>query len=149
VTEADLLRKLSAIEALIAGATTPGEREAAESAKNRISSRIKEAHPASQDFHFSIPDVWARKLFIALASRAGLSPFRYRGQRRTTLVLHCRPSQQLLIWSQFREAERQLRQYLDEVTTRVIQQAVGATTDDVKEHAAAGALLAGGGSENS
>ena len=39
------------------------------------------------ELQFSIADPWSRQLFLALARRYGLRPYRYRRQRRTTVML--------------------------------------------------------------
>lgn len=135
MTEADLLRKLAAIEALLKGATTPGEESAARAAQERIASRLGELPARDEDFHFTIPDVWGRKLFTALATKLGLRPFRYRGQRRTTLVVRTKEDKKALLWKQFLSAHETLAQYLDQVTERVIREALGQATEDVEERA--------------
>jgi len=85
--EERLKQKLRAIEALFAGATTAGERYAAERARERISSRLQELRGDAQvEWQFSLTP-WSRRLLIALAKRYGLQPYRYRRQRRTTLVV--------------------------------------------------------------
>src|SRR5258708_33328364 len=84
-----LFEKLRRIEALHAGATSPGERDAAENAMRHIRERLarleKEEPPV--EYKFTFADSWSRKLFMALARRYGLRPFRYRGQRYTTLMI--------------------------------------------------------------
>lgn len=71
--EAKLLEKLRAIEALFAGATTPGERAAAADARARIQLRLdkmaEEAPPV--EYRFTLADGWSRKLFMALCRRYG------------------------------------------------------------------------------
>jgi hypothetical protein len=77
------------IEALFAGATTPGERLAAEAALARIKGRLADAQrtAAAIELQFSIADPWSRQLFLALARRYGLRPYRYPRQRRATVML--------------------------------------------------------------
>lgn len=106
MTEADLLRKLAAIEALLTGATTDGERDAAQAAKERVEAKLQTAPAACQDFHFTLTEAWGRKLFSAMAKKYGLEPFRYRGQRRTTLVIHTTPVKQHEFWRQYLAAHQ-------------------------------------------
>lgn len=136
MTEADLLRKLAAIEALLRGATSEGEEAAASAARERLAARLGQLAPREQDFHFTIPDLWGRKLFTALATKLGVEPFRYKGQRRTTLVLRTTEETKTLLWTQFLTAHETLSQYLDEVTGRVIREALGQASDDVAERPA-------------
>lgn len=75
-TDAEIREKLRKIEALFAGATTPGERQAAEAARERILERLKrfEETQKPEEWRFSLENPWSRKLFVALARRYGLRP---------------------------------------------------------------------------
>lgn len=137
-TESALRERLRKIEALFAGAGTPGERDAAGAALRRIRARLDEAKQSSRpvEMQFSIHDPWSRKLFIALARRYGLRPFRHYRQRRTTLMLEV-PQAFLdtVFWPEFQELDMALRTYLDAVTERVIQEEVHKDTADAEERA--------------
>jgi len=75
--EARLREKLHKIEALFAGAGTAGEKAAAGAAADRIRALLGNAvgSEAPQEIRFSVPDIWSRKLFIALCRRYGIRPF--------------------------------------------------------------------------
>ncbi len=135
MTEAELKRKLAAIEALLHGATTDGERAAA---KNVLEALKKKGHAEKEEeLQFTIPDVWARKLFIAMVKKAGFEPYRLRGQRRTTVMVFGKKSFVIdTLWKQFVEAQRVLAEYLQEVTDRVIRETLGEATDEAKERPA-------------
>jgi hypothetical protein len=127
VDEAKLIEKLRLVEALFAGAATDGERAAAESAKQRILKRLhfweREAPPV--EYRFSLGDTWSRKVFVALLRRYGIRPYRYRRQRRTTVM--ARISKRFLdetLLPEFREISGTLQTYLADVTDRVIAQAI-------------------------
>ncbi len=128
--EQELLEKLRLIEALWAGATTPGERNAASNAAQRVQARIDAVHEESsqeEEYQFSMGDDWTRKLFVALARRHGLEPYRYPRQRRTTVML--RVDKQFLdqtLWPRFKEVSNILSTYLAEVTDRVISETIKA-----------------------
>src|SRR5438094_10596838 len=87
--ESRLIEKLRKIEILFARTTNPGERQAAESALERIRQRLTELEKAERpvEFRFSLVDGWSKSLFIALLRRYGLKPYRYTGQRRTTVMV--------------------------------------------------------------
>ena len=87
--EAELRAKLRKIEALFARPGTDGERRAAETALGRILQRLKQAQQADRliEIKFTFPDHWARRLFVALCRRYELNPYRYKRQRRTTVML--------------------------------------------------------------
>jgi hypothetical protein len=144
--EARLLEKLRAIEALFAGATTDGERVAAAEARRRIQLRLKDFEQADPpvEYKFRVADGWSAKLFMALCRRYGIKPFRYSGQRRTTLMAKV-PKRFVneTLWPEFQELSNVLRKHLDEVTERIIAAAVHEDVSDAAETAPAGELGTG------
>jgi hypothetical protein len=123
--EKALYEKLRRIEALHAGATTPGERDAAANAIRHIRERLERAEKDDPpvEYKFTLADGWSRKLFMALARRYGLHPFRYRRQRYTTVMV--RVSKGFVngtLWPEFVELDRVLRETLDRATDRVLGQ---------------------------
>ena len=107
----NLRDKLRKIEALFAGAATPGERQAAGAAAERI--RLQLAAAASTEpeieMRFSIPNPWSRRLFIALCRRYGLKPFRYARMKRQTVVIKApRTFLEHTLWPQFVEIDTAL-----------------------------------------
>lgn len=137
-SEAELRDKLRKIEALFGGAATAGERNAAGAALDRIRAKLAEMRGASPatEMQFSMPDMWSRRLFVALCRRLGLEPYRYRRQRHTTVVLRApRRVVDDVLWPQFTELNDALRQYLDEVTLRVIREEVFADASEAPEMA--------------
>ena len=85
----ELLARLRKIEALMAGAGTAGERQAANAALDRVKARLAEQarHDPPIELQFSMADAWSRQLFVALCRRNGLKPYRYYRQKRTTVML--------------------------------------------------------------
>src|ERR1700682_1377460 len=85
--EGTLLEKLRKIEALHAGTTIDGEREAARRAAERIRARLAELRGREEDIEllYRLPDPWKRRLFVAVCRRYGLKPFREPGRRSTTV----------------------------------------------------------------
>lgn len=125
--ESELKDKLRKIEALFAGATTEGERLAAQDARHRILARLREAESREHvvEMRFSLGDGWHLKLFLALCRRYGLQPYRSRGQRRTTVMLRVAPSfADQILWPEFTQLADALREYLDEATERIIREEV-------------------------
>lgn len=121
--EAKLLDKLRHIEALFAGATTEGERDAAEAARGRIEKRLAEVtrEDPAVEYRFSMPDGWYRKVFLALLRRYGLRPYRYSGQRHTTVMV--KVSKRFVdetLWPEYEQIAQVLRKHLDEITDRLI-----------------------------
>jgi hypothetical protein len=138
MTEAQLREKLRKIEALFHGAATSGEKSAAEAALHRVRahlSDVKEAEPLPE-IQFSMPDNWSRQLFLALARRYGLKPYRRSRQRRTSVTLRtARDFVDEIFWPEFQELNRTLHAYLNEVTLRVIREEVHADTAEAPERA--------------
>ena len=137
--EAQLRLKLERIEALFAGAATAGERTAAGEAKERILSRLRAMAQDSPptEYRFSIADPWARKLFLALLRRYDLRPYRYPGQRYTTVMVKV-PKRFVdeTLWPEFEQLSATLRGYLEEVTDRVVRESLHADSSEAAETAA-------------
>ena len=91
--EDQLRERLKKVEALYFGATTAGERDAAEAAAERLKAKLEEAcrRDPSIEMKFSLPDQWSVRLFIALCRRYGIRPFRYPRQRSTTIMAFPHP----------------------------------------------------------
>ncbi len=131
--EQDLLDKLSKIERLYAGAATPGEKEAAADAIARIKRRLGETAKVDRpiEYKFTLTDGWSKKLFTALLRRYALRPYRYARQRRNTVMVRVpRSFVDETLWPEFIELSGVLQTYLDEVTERVIAQAIHANEGD-------------------
>jgi len=134
--EALLREKLRKLEALFAGAGTPGEKNAAEAGLERIRARLAELEGSDPpiEMQFSRSDLWTRRLFLALCRRYGLKPYRLPRQRTTTVMLRV-PKKFLdqVLWPEFKELSAALTRYLDEVTTRVIREEVHRDTSEARE----------------
>jgi len=130
-----LIEKLRKIEALYAGATTPGERTAAAEAHRRISDRLRrDSRPdAPREYKFSLENSWSRKLFVALLRRDGHRPYRYPRQRHNTVMVNLPPSTADRLWAEFTDLDEALRYHLDDLAARVIAAVVSADTDEAEE----------------
>ena len=127
MNEDDLIRKLSSIEALFAGAKTPGERVAANLAKERILARLREFEQRDPpvEYRFSLSSMWSKRLFVALLKRYDIRPYRYKRQRHTTVM--ARVSRSFVddtLWPEFVELDKALHAHLDEITNRVIRESI-------------------------
>jgi hypothetical protein len=134
--EQRLIEKLQRIEALYAGAATPGERDAAAHARDRIRGRLREQQQTDPpiEFAFKLRDRWSHKLLTALLRRYQIRPYRYRGQRYTTIMARVpRRFVNEVLWPEFEELNRTLASFLSEVTDRVIAEGIDADTAEVEE----------------
>jgi hypothetical protein len=72
-----------------------------------------------------MPDQWQRRLFSALCRRYGLEPYRYKGQRHTTVMV--RAPQRFVdttLWPEYLELQAALHNWLNEATERIIREEV-------------------------
>ena len=109
---------------------------AAARARERIQERLKQlaSEEPPIEFRFSLSDQWSRHLFVALMRRYGISPYRYRGQRRTTVM--ARLSRSFVndtLWPEFLELQQTLSAYFDALTDRVIEQALEVKASEAEE----------------
>ena len=137
-TEQQLRDKLRKITALFEGAATPGERQAAAAAAERIravlDATVKTQPPPEMKFTFS--DEWRRRLFMALCRRYGLKPYRYKGQRFTTVMVRVPESfVDRTLWPEFMELQAALHAYLSEATERIIREEVYKDAGEAAEQA--------------
>jgi len=134
--EAQLVEKLRKLEALFDRHGTAGERAAAENARDRIRERLRHLERSEPliEFRFTLQNHWSHALFAALARRYGLSPYRYRGQRRTTIMIKVtRTFLDETLWPEFLQADAILQQHFHEVTKRVVAQAISGDTTELEE----------------
>lgn len=125
----ELVEKLLRVEALYAGAATAGERDAAAGAADRIRRRLEELgrDEDATEHKFCLQHIWSRQLLLALLRRYGIKPYRYSGQRRTTVMIQVsRRFVEETLWPEFQELDRILHVYLSETTERVIREALQA-----------------------
>lgn len=135
-TDAEIRDKLRKIEALFAGATTPGERQAAEAARGRIQERLRrfEREQKPEEWRFSLENPWSRQLFVALARRYGLKPFRRHGQRRTSVMVSApRGFVEGTLIPEFEELNRVLVEHLNALATEIITSALSADTSEPED----------------
>ena len=135
-TEQQLREKLPKITALFEGAATEGERQAAAAAIDRIRKALGGAVRSQPlpETKFSLTDQWQRRLFTALCRRYGLEPYRYKGQRYTTVVVRApREFVDRTLWPEYVELQAALHAYLNEATERIIREEVFGDTRDAQE----------------
>jgi hypothetical protein len=144
--EGTLVEKLRKLEALHAGTKVDGEREAAKRAAERIRARLEEIRGREADvvFVYRIEDPWRRKLFIALCRRYGLTPYRERGRRHSTLQVRGPETfHKQTLWPEFVALSKELAASLDELTDRVIREAIHDDVTEAPEATAVKALTMG------
>lgn len=131
-----LLEKLRRVEALHARTDVLGERAAAAQAMEAIRAQLArtERQDPPIEFKFTMQDAWSRRLFTALLRRYQIEPYRYRGQRRTTVMARVSKSfVDTTLWPEFSELSETLHEYLCDVTNRVIREAIFADVSEATE----------------
>jgi hypothetical protein len=137
-TEQQLREKLRKITALFEGAATSGEREAAAAAMERLRVALRAAVKTQPlpETKFSMADQWQRRLFTALCRRYGLEPYRYKGQRYTTVMVRApQPFVNGTLWPEYLELQGALHAYLNEATERIIREEVYGDAGEAAERA--------------
>ena len=133
MNEAQLLEKLAKIEALFAGTTFDGEKAVAGEALVRMQERLEalRAEVPPVEMQFSMTDSYSKQLFMALLRRYGLSPYRYKRQKHTTVMVRV-PERFVneTLWPEFQELSKVLHQHLKEITLKTIQTGIFADTSE-------------------
>lgn len=114
----------------------PRASESQPNGRGNIRTRLREAEkedPAAE-YRFSLSDPWSRRLLIALLRRYGIEPYRYHGQRRTTVM--AKVSQKFVeetLWPEFEAFQATLSDYFDEFTSRVIMEVLEEDPRDAEQ----------------
>jgi hypothetical protein len=134
MTRDEIIAKLLKVEALFHGTTVEGERSAARSALERLQAQLANEPEVPESYQFSLPDPWKRKLFLALARRHGLKPYRLPRQRYSTVMLKiARRHLDEVFWPEFEELSRLLSKYLQEATDDIISRGVHGDLSEAPE----------------
>jgi hypothetical protein len=132
----DLRERLRKIEALVDGAGTPAERDAAAAAMARVRAKLDDpaCDDETEELSFAIADDWSRHLFVALCRRNGLKPYRRTKDDRATVIVRApRSLMDGALWRQFQNIDAEMRAYLTEVTLKVIREEIHADASDAEE----------------
>jgi hypothetical protein len=137
-----LFETLRKIEALYAGAATPGERDAAAGARERIRAKLKvvSEQERSEEYRFTMDNRWSRKIFVALLRRYGIEPYRYSRQRRNTVMARVpRSFVQQTLMPEFEAMNRALSEHLERITDEILSQEISNDTSEAREVQSLGA----------
>jgi hypothetical protein len=124
--EQKLKEKLRRIDALHARPATDGERAAAAYAGERIREKLRKiTRDAPIEQTFTLPDMWSHRLMEALLRNYGIKPYRYRGQRHTTIMARVsRKFAEETLWPKYNRIHQQLVARLERETSLAIEQFV-------------------------
>ena len=97
-------------------------------------------------FRYSLPDPWKRKLFVALCRRYKLSPYREPGRRYSTVLVRApKTFHERTLWPEFQALCGELDAHLQELTDRVIREAIDEDVSEPTDVEAPKALSEAGG----
>jgi hypothetical protein len=134
MTREEIIAKIRKVEALFGGSEFAGEINAAASALERLNAQLATVPEEKIEFQLSLPDPWKRQLFLALARRHGLFPYRKSRQRHATVMLRDTPSHMnQVLWPEFLELSKLLHSYLDEATRDIITRGVHGDLSEASE----------------
>lgn len=130
----DILEKIKKIEALIAGATTPGEKNAAISAKQRVLEKYPDlsVNDKITEWKLMTSDFWHKKLLMALCRKYEIKPYRYTRQKHTTIMV--RTSKEFLnkvLWPEYVAYSNHLEQLILDITSDLIDKIHRPENEDV------------------
>ena len=128
-----LLDKLKKIEALIQGASTPGEKQAASLAKQRVLEKMEESQAKRTiQYKVSAESPWEKHLFCALCQKYGFKPYRYYRQKYTTSNVDVpKAFMEEVLWPEYLKYSGMLRELVDEITKDLIDQIHRVEEDEV------------------
>jgi len=119
----NLLDRIRKIEALISGASTDGEKNAAKTAKERILKKYPELeiHRNPVEYRLSTNSEWDKKLLLAICRKYGVKPYRYHRQKYTTVMVNI--NEEFLtkvLWKEYQEYSELLNGLVEEITNDLI-----------------------------
>jgi hypothetical protein len=124
----DIADKIRKIEALIAGAKSDGERQAAEFAKQRLQDKVI-AQPL--EYTVRLNSSWKKKLFVAICNKHGLHSYRYMRQKYTTTMLRVsKPFMDSVLWPEFNKHASILDKLTNEILNDLISKIHLVNEDD-------------------
>ena len=127
--DSDLKAKLAKLEALFRRAGSPGEKSAAGAAIERLQGRLAgsgEKREPEVELQHSLPDVWSADLFCAVCRKHGVRTYRYKRQRRTTVMVRVREREfDREAWPEYRRLHDELADYFNDVTDHLISRVMG------------------------
>lgn len=113
-----LFEKIQKIQALIDRASSDGERQAAELAKQRLHQKINDT---PIEYTVRSHSRWEKKLFTAVCKKNGLSPYRYARQKHTTTMVRVSKSvMNEVLWPQYIKYTSLLREMVDGIALDLI-----------------------------
>ncbi|MGE4169078.1 MAG: hypothetical protein AB7E68_05995, partial [Candidatus Babeliales bacterium] len=110
------------IEALIQRASSEGERQAAQLAKERVLTKIyldKSNEPV--EYRVSLESPWEKKLFVAICQKHGFQTYRYQRQKYTTARLKISKNMMNeVVWPDYLQYSKMLNELVEDIMQDLI-----------------------------
>jgi hypothetical protein len=119
--EKDLIGSFHSIERKYAG--RPGNEGITDQPKEQITARLQESAsaPDVEEFQCNMKHEWETFIFHALLKRYGIKPYRYRKQRKTTILVRVsKAAMNGLLWPIFTDVAAELSARFTVVTTTLL-----------------------------
>jgi hypothetical protein len=130
----NLLERIKKIEALIIGASTDGEKDAAISAKERILEKHPhlEIHKNPKEYSLRTHGEWSKKLLLAICRKYGVKPYRYKRQKYTTIMVNINEDfLNEILWKEYQEYSKHLDKLIEEITDDLISKIYKHEDEDI------------------
>lgn len=116
------LDKLAKIEALIERASSEGEKQAAQFAKERVINRISlDQSNKPIEYRVSLSSPWEKRLFVALCCKHGFRTYRYPKQKYTTArLMISKTIMDEVLWPDYQRYSKMLGELVEEIMKEVI-----------------------------
>lgn len=138
-SDQQIREKLKKIKALFSGASSEGERQAAQAAMDRLHERIRAAEAEKQtedppvEFRFSLRNPWSLRLFLALCRAKGYRPYRHPRMRRTSVCVRIGARRvHTDLWPEYLEMDRVLTEHLGELADQIIADCINPDKSDAE-----------------
>jgi hypothetical protein len=127
------LDKLAKIEALIQRASSEGERQAAQLAKERVIAKLSLNQISDPiEYRVSLDSPWEKRLFIALCRKHGFQTYRYPRQKYTTARLKISKSMMdEILWPEYVRYSKMLRELVEDIMQDVINKIHNVQEDEM------------------
>ncbi len=129
VEDTELRAELAKLEALFRRAGSLGVKSAAGVAIERLRGRLTKAGEQPEpevELQHSPPDIRCVDQFCAVCRKHGVRPYRYRRQRRTTVMVRVREEEFYReAWPEYCQLHAELASYFNDVTDHLISRVMG------------------------
>lgn len=124
----DLADKIRNVEALLARATTEGEKQAAFLAKRRL---LQKADQFPVEYTVTHDSHWKKRLFMAVCAEHKVHTYRYKGQKHTTTMVRVTKGfMDFVLWPEFKQYAEAFDELAQDIIHDLIAKIHNVTDED-------------------